>query len=101
MRLSDPPTLKLRRARANMHDLHAADQILKVVLAHANENKLISVKKIIIELGSIVEHGEEINADNLVFNLKLLAKNTPAKNAKVEIKKVKGGSWKLVEIEGE
>lgn len=84
-----------------MHDLHAADQILKVVLEKANDNKLISVKKILIELGSIVEHGEEINAENLVFNLKLLAKNTPAKNAKVTVKKTTGESWKLVEIEGD
>ena len=59
-----------------MHDLHAADQILKLVLEKANDNKLIKVKKIIIELGSVVEHGEEINAENLVFNLKLLAKNS-------------------------
>jgi len=84
-----------------MHDLHAADQILKLVLDKANENKLLSVKKIFIELGSMVEHGEEINADNLIFNLKLLAKNTPAKGAEVVVEKTKGDSWKLVEIEGE
>ncbi|MFA6382702.1 MAG: hydrogenase/urease maturation nickel metallochaperone HypA [Candidatus Buchananbacteria bacterium] len=84
-----------------MHDLHAADQILKLVLEKANENKLSKVTKIIIELGSMVEHGEEINADNLAFNLKLLAKNTPAEGAKIEIKKVQGQSWKLVEIEGD
>jgi len=83
-----------------MHDLHAADQILKVVLDKANENKLLNVGKIVIELGSIIEHGEEINADNLKFNLKLLSKNTLAKNAKIKIKKTKGDSWKLVEIEG-
>ena len=84
-----------------MHDLHAADQILKLVLEKANENKLLQVKKIIIELGSVVEHGEEINEENLVFNLKLLAKNTPAKNVEVVVTKTKGDSWKLVEIEGD
>lgn len=84
-----------------MHDLHAADQILKVVLDKANENKLMKVEKIVIELGSIVEHGEEINLDNLKFNLKLLAKNTPARNAEIVIKKVKGNFWRLKEIEGE
>jgi len=84
-----------------MHDLHAADQILKLALAKANENKLLEVKKIVIELGSVVEHGQEINADNLVFNLKLLAKNSPARNAEIVIKKVKGSTWKLVEIEGD
>ncbi|MFA6215643.1 MAG: hydrogenase/urease maturation nickel metallochaperone HypA [Patescibacteria group bacterium] len=84
-----------------MHDLHAADQILKLVLENANKNELSKVTKIIIELGSMVEHGEEINASNLAFNLKLLAKNTPAEGAKIEIKKVKSQSWKLVEIEGD
>ena len=84
-----------------MHDLHAADQILKLVLEKANENKLLTVKKIVIELGSVVEHGADINADNLAFNLKLLAKNTPARGAEVIIKKVGSDTWKLVEIEGE
>ncbi len=84
-----------------MHDLHGADQILKLALDQANENKLLKVTKIVIELGSMIEHGEDINADNLAFNLKLLAKNTPARGAKVVIKKVKGNGWKLVEIEGD
>lgn len=84
-----------------MHDLHAADKILKIVLDQANENKLFKVTKIVIELGSVVEHSEEINSENLEFNLKLLSKNTPAKNAEIIIKKTKGKSWKLVEIEGE
>ena len=84
-----------------MHDLHAADQILKLVLEKANENKLLQVKKMTIELGSVVEHGEEINLDNLVFNLKLLAENTPAKGAEIIVNKVKGPNWKLVEIEGD
>ncbi len=84
-----------------MHDLHAADQILKLVLEKANENKLFKVKKIVIELGSVVEHGQEINPENLVFNLKLLAEHTPAKGALVIIKKVSGNIWKLVEIEGD
>lgn len=83
-----------------MHDLHAADQILKLVLDKAIENKLLKVKKIVIELGSIIEHSQDINADNLAFNIKLLAKNTPARGAEVVIKRVKGSSWKLVEIEG-
>lgn len=84
-----------------MHDLHAADQILKLVLDKVIENKLLKVTNIVIELGTIIEHGQDINADNLAFNLKLLAKNTPARGAKVVVNKVKGKSWKLVEIEGE
>lgn len=84
-----------------MHDLHAADQILKLTLDKANENKLLKVTKIVIELGTMIEHGQDINPDNLVFNIKLLAKHTPARGAKIVVKKVKGDSWKLVEIEGE
>lgn len=84
-----------------MHDLHAADQILKLALDKANEHNLLRIKKIEIELGSIVEHGEEINPDNLRFNLRLLAKNTPADKAEIVIKTVKGFNWRLVEIEGD
>jgi len=84
-----------------MHDLHAADQILKLVLEKAIENKLLQVKKIVIELGSMVEHGQDLNADNLAFNIKLLAQSTLAKGTEVIIKKVEGNSWKLVEIEGD
>ncbi|MFA6254498.1 MAG: hydrogenase/urease maturation nickel metallochaperone HypA [Patescibacteria group bacterium] len=84
-----------------MHDLHAADQILKLVLAKAIENKLLKVKKIVIELGSMVEHGQDIDPDNLAFNIKLLARSTPARDLKVIIKKVKGFGWQLVEIEGD
>ena len=83
-----------------MHDLHAADLILKLVLSKANENKLLAVKKIVIELGSVVEHGAEINPDNLAFNIKLLARSTPARGAEVVIRPAGGNSWKLVEIEG-
>jgi len=84
-----------------MHDLHTADIILKLVLEKAADNKLTSINKIIIELGSIVEHGQEINPDNLAFNLKLLAGNTPAKQAKIEITKNNANTWKLVAIEGD
>jgi len=84
-----------------MHDLHAADQILKLVLVKAGENKILKINKIVIELGSVVEHGAEINADNLVFNLKLLAKNTPANGAEIVVRPVTGNTWKLVEIEGD
>jgi len=36
----------------------------------------------------------------LEFNLQMLAKNTVAEGLKVEIKKVRGESWVLKEIEG-
>jgi len=83
-----------------MHDLHEANKILKVILDYAQQNKLEKVTKAKIELGSVIEHGDEISPENLEFNLKILAKNTLAEGMNVEIKKVKGESWVLKEIEG-
>jgi len=84
-----------------MHDLHEADRILKLVLDHAERNKLKAVTKIKIGLGSVVEHGSEINPENLKFNIGLLAKNTKADGAEVAVRKIRGEMWKLEEIEGE
>ncbi len=84
-----------------MHDLHEANKILKVILDYASQNKLHKVSTAFIELGSVVEHGDEISPENLEFNLKILAKDTLAQNLEVKITKVKGESWVLKEIEGE
>lgn len=84
-----------------MHDLHLANQILKLILEYAQKNKLKKVFKAVIDLGSIVEHGDEISPENLKFNLKILAKDTLATGLKVEINKIKSDSWVLKEIEGE
>ena len=94
-----------------MHDIHAANAILKIVLAEAKKSNLKKINIITIELGSIIEHGEEINPLNLKFNLRLLAKNTPAEHARIEIsarggsafggKKTSGPTWKLVSIDGD
>ncbi len=84
-----------------MHDLHAADRILKIVLEKASEKKLRSVTKIVVELGSVLEHGSEILPENLEFNLRELARGTAAAGAEIEIRKAGTETWKLVEIEGE
>lgn len=120
-----------------MHDLLTAKEIINKVIKNANDNKLKKVKKVVIELGqkkyahgstSLTTGGghehmsaqggpasgwEEINPENLEFNLKLFAKNTIAENAKFIIKKPArfalrskaGGSDKpdilVKEIEGE
>lgn len=83
-----------------MHDLHEADKILKIILNYAEKNKLHKVLSAVIELGSIIEHGDEISPENLVFNLQMLSKNTIAEGMNVEIVKFKGDSWILKEIEG-
>lgn len=84
-----------------MHDLHAADQVLKDVLATAAKNKLTKVKKIVLELGTIVEHGAAIQPENLKFNIESLARGTIAAGVEVKIVPVTGGELKIKEIEGE
>lgn len=83
-----------------MHDFHLADTILKTVLEYAEKNGFKNIKKIELELGSILEHGEVISPENLIFNFKLLTKNTSAENAELSIKKIDGDEWKLISIEG-
>lgn len=84
-----------------MHDFHLADQIYKTIMKYANKHKLKKITKATIELGFIVEHGEEILPANLDFNIKMLAEGTPAEGIKVDIKTTVGREWKLKEIEGD
>ena len=84
-----------------MHDFHLADQIYKTISDYAQKNNLKRVKKAVIELGSIVEHGEEVLPANLDFNIKMLAEGSLAENIQLDIQKTKGNSWILKEIEGE
>lgn len=84
-----------------MHDLHVANKIAKLILEYGQKNNLKKITKIVAELGTVVEHGEEVNPDNLKFNINLLTKNTIADNAEIEIGKIKGESWNLKEIEGD
>ncbi|PJE57650.1 MAG: hypothetical protein COU82_00635, partial [Candidatus Portnoybacteria bacterium CG10_big_fil_rev_8_21_14_0_10_38_18] len=69
------------------------------VLEYAKKNGFKKVSRVEIELGSLVDHDEEILAENLIFNFKNLSKNTLAETAELEIKKIKGENWKLVSIE--
>lgn len=84
-----------------MHDLYLAKRILELVIDFAKKNNLASVKLVKIDLGEMIEHGEDITAENLRFNFKMLAKNTLVQKAKLVIKKKKDFSgFKLKEIEG-
>ena len=78
-----------------MHDFHLANQIVRIVQEYARKNHLKKIKKISIELGEIIEHGENIKPENLRYNIRLLMPT------RVEIKKVRGDSWKLISIEGQ
>jgi Zn finger protein HypA/HybF involved in hydrogenase expression len=44
-----------------MHDFHLTDTILKTVLEYAEKNGFKNIKKIELELGSILEHEEVIS----------------------------------------
>lgn len=92
----------------SMHDWILAKEIIEEVLKTAKEKNLANVKNVKLEIGSVAlthdnfpEHAEEINLDNLEFGLKNLAKNTALKNAKFDVKKVSGESWKITNIEVE
>lgn len=82
-----------------MHDLHLADKILNIVLKEAHKNNATRVKLIKIELGEISEHNQTITPENLEFNFSMLAKNTVAEEAKLDIEQVEGDEWKLKEID--
>jgi len=84
-----------------MHDFHIADLIYKAILAEAEKNQLQKIKSAVIDLGSIMEHGEFIQPENLIFNIKMLAKNSIADDLEVIVNSVDGDSWILKEIEGE
>jgi len=83
-----------------MHDWYLANEILKTVLEYAEKNGFKKVSKVEIELGSILEHGEEILPENLIFNFKNLSKKTLAESAELEIKQIMGDEWKLISING-
>ena len=83
-----------------MHDLHEANRIAAIILEHLKKHGLKKLEKIEIELGSIIEHEQEINPENLDFNLRMILKDAVDKSTKIKIKKVKGNLWKLVSIEG-
>ena len=55
-----------------MHDFHLADQIYKTIMDYAKQNDLKKITSASVELGSIVEHGEEILPANLDFNKKFI-----------------------------
>jgi Zn finger protein HypA/HybF involved in hydrogenase expression len=83
-----------------MHDFHLADTIYKTIMDYAAKSNLKKVTRAVIELGLIVEHGEEILPENLKFNIKLLAEGGPAGGLEIIIEKSQGDSWILREIEG-
>lgn len=84
-----------------MHDFHLADLIYKTIIESAEKNNLQKITSAEIDLGSIVEHGEEVLPANLIFNIKMLAHGGKADSLTVKINKIPGTSWILKTIDGE
>jgi len=84
-----------------MHDFHLADTIHKTIMEYAAKNDLKKITKAAIELGSVVEHGEEVLPDNLEFNIKMLSEGGIAEGLMIEITRGQGDNWTLKEIEGD
>ena len=77
-----------------MHDLHLANQIVKMAKKYAKGR---SIKSVSIELGNIIEHNETIQPENLRHNINLLLPEVRINITPVNVQ----GVWKLKEIEVE
>ncbi len=84
-----------------MHDLVAAQDIVKTAIKTAEKNKLKKITKISVTLGKIIEHNQEITPDNLKFNFNLVKSNTIAESAKLVISIGKSTELEITEVEGE
>lgn len=84
-----------------MHDIHAAQSILKTATEYAQKNKLKKINSMVIELGKIIEHDELITPENLKYNIELISKNTIAENCGIIVKRKNNNELKLIEIDGE
>ena len=85
---------------STMHDLVAAQDVVKMATETAKKNKLKIITKIVVKLGKIVEHNEEIKPENLQFNFELVKNNTIAEKATLVIKKGAGKELAIVEVQG-
>jgi Zn finger protein HypA/HybF involved in hydrogenase expression len=83
-----------------MHDLHAADKLIRTIKDYARKNGLKKVTGVKIELGRIAEHGEEVKPENLKYNIKLLGKGFISSSSRIEIKRISGPYLRLREVEG-
>ena len=84
-----------------MHDLVAAQDIVKIATAVAKKNRLKKVTRITVKLGRVIQHYEEIKPENLRFNFKLVKRNTVVESARLVILKARGKSLTISSVEGE
>jgi len=83
-----------------MHDLHEANRIAQIIIEHVKKHQLKKLTSVEIELGEVIEHGQDILPENLEFNLRMILKDLVNRQTKINIKKVQDNAWKLVSIEG-
>lgn len=84
-----------------MHDLLAAQDIVKAAILEAKKKNLKKITKLVIEIGEVIDHGEAISQENLEFNINVVSLGTIAKDAQVVIRKINEPRVRLIEIEGE
>jgi Zn finger protein HypA/HybF involved in hydrogenase expression len=92
--------------KANMHDFILAKEIAEEIAKIASEKKLVDVKSVNLEIGSITlahdglpEHTEDTDLGNLRFSLESIAPKYGLDKAKFNIKKNAGDNWKITNIE--
>lgn len=90
-----------------MHDFLLAKEIVDEILKISRERKLSKVRKVGLEIGQIAlahdgfdEHVEDISIENLRFGIETVAKGSILEGVEVDIKKVIGNDWKLVDMDG-
>ena len=84
-----------------MHDFLLAQEIYTIIKKEAKKNKFKKIIAVVIELGKIIEHEENITPQNLIYNLKLIDKGNLFNKTKFEILSRNDGLWQLIEIAGE
>ncbi len=89
-----------------MHDFLLAKEIIEELKKIAQEKKIIQIKKVTVEIGSIAlshdglpEHAEDISLENLTFGLKNLAKGKLLEKTQFSLRKTVGENWKITDIE--
>ena len=89
-----------------MHDFLLAKEIIDELKTIILDKNLENIKRVNLEIGQVAmahdghpEHAEDISVENLEFGLESIARGTLLKNARFDIKKVPGNSWKIKNIE--
>lgn len=84
-----------------MHDLLLAQEIYVIIKKEAEKNNFKKIITVVIELGNIIKHNEQIMPDNLIYNLKLVDKNKLfSEKTDFKILGRNDDLWQLVEIVG-